>query len=271
MLPIFVINLRSSSDRWQRIAPQLSAQGLSFVRVEAVAMDEDLSAAMGRLGARLGTPATHALGRAETACYLSHLQAWRLALEQGCDAACILEDDAKLAPHFPDVLKAFSGAGFAIWRLEPWHRRRLAVQVGGFDRFELVYTPQRLVHAAGYCISRPAMERAIPELSSIEAPFDDALYDVARHDVATVMPAAVKQDRDIHSLISGDRKNRKSADRSKLAREVTRPIERCVRLFRDITSMQRRHGFRSLGKLRWREPQELQPFHSARQLPVTLE
>ena len=55
-----------------------------------------------------------ALSRTEVACFLSHRRAWQAILDQGLDAALIVEDDATIsAPSFAEVLSA------AIAGLEP--------------------------------------------------------------------------------------------------------------------------------------------------------
>lgn len=103
---LIVINLDRSSERLMQVREQLESRGLSFHRLAATdartlpesERDRYYSAALNR--------STHdqPLFPGEIACYISHLRAWQLILDQGWDYAVILEDDVRLAPNFEQAL-----------------------------------------------------------------------------------------------------------------------------------------------------------------------
>lgn len=95
-IPIFLINLDRSKDRWQFMQQQAQALGLEFERVPAVEgrnlpewlksefCDDRMSA--GQIG-----------------CYASHLVIASMIVGRGLQHAIILEDDATLVPEFLSV------------------------------------------------------------------------------------------------------------------------------------------------------------------------
>jgi len=104
--PIWVINLRRSTDRRAHITTQLDGLGLRYEFVEAVD-GRDLSPE--ELAERYRRRESFAvLGRelapGEVGCSLSHLKLYRKLLDEGLEEVVVLEDDAVVSPAFLDVV-----------------------------------------------------------------------------------------------------------------------------------------------------------------------
>lgn len=105
----FVIHLDRAEGRQQQVellrsTLPLPAEVLPAVDGRQLTDDEVCRVARG------GIHRPHypfALSRGEVACFLSHRRAWQATLDQGLDAALIVEDDVDIvSPAFPRVLAA---------------------------------------------------------------------------------------------------------------------------------------------------------------------
>jgi glycosyl transferase, family 25 len=103
-LPVFLINLDRDAERLARMAEQLAAAALSFVRVPAVigaAVPEHLC---GYLLTASGEIASK-LKRGEVGCYASHLLIHsRISTEEAAQPVLVLEDDLRFASDLADVV-----------------------------------------------------------------------------------------------------------------------------------------------------------------------
>lgn len=105
--PIFIINLASAHDRWERIAEHLRAIGeTQFRRLEAVDgrrfTDAEVSARVDRpfFERWYGRPPS----AGEVGCTLSHLAAYEMLLEGEAPFALVLEDDAEFSREVSSVV-----------------------------------------------------------------------------------------------------------------------------------------------------------------------
>ena len=101
MTDCLVINLADQVVRMGFMAAQLKQMGLAFARIEAV-KSEDASAAKSKT---YWQSWERPLKDAERACLLSHMSAWQRVADAGTPML-ILEDDAILSTHIPEVLSA---------------------------------------------------------------------------------------------------------------------------------------------------------------------
>lgn len=104
-LPIYLINLASSTERLAHADQQLNALGCRYQRLDAIngkqLSDEQIAAVY---DARQNQKHFYvALSRGEIACYMSHRKAWQKLLDSDASAAIILEDDVVLSPQFADL------------------------------------------------------------------------------------------------------------------------------------------------------------------------
>ena len=102
---IYVINMSSSSDRFNYISQQLEHQNLSFKRIPGVDIKErqDLknkyySKVRNKLDYH--TPLTDG----EIGCYIAHRNAWKAILDDDIDFGLVLEDDAYLKENLKLIL-----------------------------------------------------------------------------------------------------------------------------------------------------------------------
>ena len=102
---IYVINMSSSSDRFNYISQQLEQQNLSFKRIPGVDVKErqDLknkyySKVRNKLDYH--TPLTDG----EIGCYIAHRNAWKAIIDDNIDFGLVLEDDAYLKENLKLIL-----------------------------------------------------------------------------------------------------------------------------------------------------------------------
>ena len=181
-MDIFLINLASSQDRLSRMRDVFAAQGLSFERIDAVdaaSLSEDVIRDI-----VLPAVSKHArnLTPTEIGCYLSHKKAWETALSRGLDYAAIFEDDIHLAPDAGKLLSAATDwlpEGADLIKLETLAMPTHVSRAGKI----LMATPHRLKKllsshygAAGYIVSRRAMERLCAASDPLPLPVDDVIF-----------------------------------------------------------------------------------------------
>ena len=134
-----VINLECSKERLEFQQQQLTVLGIPFLRIPAVSAKD--------LGDT--TYAEHAnnwarpLRRAEVACALSHIIAWKTILKK--ESPClILEDDALLSSYTKSILEALASRNeFDCVNLETrarrkWVSKKKSHLLGGFHLSQLI-------------------------------------------------------------------------------------------------------------------------------------
>ena len=163
-IPVFIINLDSSPERYQHAEQQLQALGISAQRFRGV-YGKDLSAT--EVDACYDKTANQqyfrrSLSPGEIGCYLSHRGVWQLMVDQNIDAAIVLEDDI-------DVEARFAAALGQINKLDGWDHIKLSDDrdtpafsrkaVG--DGFELVNFKRVPNCATGYAISQSGARKML--------------------------------------------------------------------------------------------------------------
>ena len=156
----FVINLTAACERRVAIDREFRKIGLPYELWPAVdghdLTEKDLRAIDrgGRLRAGLAPLDTMA-----AACLLSHVSVFRHLQETGDDMAAIFEDDARLHPDLPDVLKALEGKAdrFDVVKLNRSYRTLSYFPVYQFmDSHSLGRVKYQDHGAYGYVITRHA-------------------------------------------------------------------------------------------------------------------
>ncbi len=177
MLPVFVINLNRSPERWAAV--QESGAGLALHRVEAVDGREiprdqwvDVD------GARFQRDHGRKIVAGEYGCYRSHLAALSQVADEGHPAAVIAEDDvrlnADLAHRVQALLEAAPEAGL-IKLIN--HRTQGFIKKGvsalGDTYGRCLHGPQG--SAACYAVTREAAIKLRSALATMWLPWDVAL------------------------------------------------------------------------------------------------
>ncbi len=98
---VMVINLDSSTDRWESMTKQCEPLGITPERVSAVRgslLSEKEKSDVYQLSANL-SKYDKILNDGEIGCYMSHIRCWEQIVEQELDFALVLEDDAILTDN----------------------------------------------------------------------------------------------------------------------------------------------------------------------------
>lgn len=178
-LPIYVINLARSVERWQAIEQSASAHHLRLTRVDAVDghrvarehwQDFD-GREFGRRNGRTALPG-------EYGCYMSHLRAIEAFVQSGLPAGVILEDDVELVADFDAKVRAILASLPQNSLVKLVHYR-----LGGFLKVADVYSGIRVGacafgpegSAAAYALTRSAAVTLLKALKPMSLPYDVAL------------------------------------------------------------------------------------------------
>jgi glycosyl transferase family 25 len=175
----YVINLARSADRRAHITAELRKTGLDYEIITAVdGRDLDLhdpTIIGSALIARNSFPAGTA------GCALSHLRAYRKILEDGLDAALVLEDDVTLPADLGTLADAvaghLNGAEVALLNYGSPDTCKISmegsVELPSSRLLALPIDVSQLVNAAAYVITREACKRMNESLPPVRANADD--------------------------------------------------------------------------------------------------
>jgi glycosyl transferase, family 25 len=155
-IPVFVINLDSSPDRYQHAEQQLLALGIQPQRFRAVygknLTQEEIEGCYDK--GRNQRHFRRSLSLGELGCYLSHRGIWQMMLAQNIDMAIVLEDDIDVDPRLPEAINQLT-------KLNGWDHIKLsddrnapAYQKKNLDKgFELVNFKKVPNCTTGYAIT----------------------------------------------------------------------------------------------------------------------
>jgi len=97
--PIFVMNLRRSTERWTSAKKQMDDAGLQVNRFDAIDGRALSRAELQKVSTRM---AMFLQPRGVLGCYLSHRAFWQMVVDRNYASAIIFEDDVRLVPDFKD-------------------------------------------------------------------------------------------------------------------------------------------------------------------------
>lgn len=175
-LPIFVINLDRSPERWERISR--SGGGLDLRRVAGIQGSE-----IAREGWRHVAPERFMFSHGrillpgEYGCYQSHLLALRTIVEQDIPAAVVAEDDVVLVPDLAAraaaLLGASAGGVMKLFNHRVRAFRRWGTSALGDAFGRCAHGP--LGSAACYAVTNAAARALLERLRVMWLPWDIAL------------------------------------------------------------------------------------------------
>lgn len=178
-VPVLVINLDRSTDRWEQIQQRAFETGVTIERVPAV----DGTKIPQLEWQDFDTKKFHLFhGRrpkgAEYGCYMSHIRALRIVVERDLPYALILEDDAGFLPGFKQRLDAILSSGFSFDALKLYNHRYsgflLKHQTAAGDRIgRCIHGP--LGSSMGYLVTNQGAKRLLRSLLPMFLPYDIAL------------------------------------------------------------------------------------------------
>jgi glycosyl transferase family 25 len=160
-VPIYVINLERSPDRWELVQEDFAKLGLTPLRIDAVdGMTLDFPA----LSAGNQSADGRKLHEGEIACAMSHRKALETFLASDAEAAVILEDDGVLVDAAPNVLPWIANNmvkhGGWVTNLGPWNYK-FVTQIGQKEGHEMMCAHQFALGAYGLMWTRAGAQAAL--------------------------------------------------------------------------------------------------------------
>ena len=258
MLPIFLINLRSSQDRLASFKKMSNRLGLSFERVDAVdaskITDEEQEMLFSYRSRYLP------LGPGEMACFLSHRKVWQLIIDRGIDWAFVAEDDLHMegtSPFFKD--SAWIPADADIVKAET-ARQRVILSTdlhSTVDEYQLRQLLSYHGGSAGYFLSGEAAKLLMRETEKKCDALDHVLFHnwigvVQKLKVYQLDPAISVQDYLAHGSIKKNFASTLTADRtrSKISQPMIAKPTGLLKIWREISRPFTRTAQRMLDGLR---------------------
>lgn len=177
-VPVYVINLARSRDRWERLQKSADAFSLDLRRVEAVEgkllQPDELGnfddAGFRRYHGKIALPA-------EIGCYFSHIRGLEMIAAAPEPFAVLVEDDVVFMPAFqPFVEKATKISGWDVIKLV--NHRTAAFR--SFRQVDDAFAIGRCLHgplgsAAAYLVTREGAAKLLATIRLMQLPFDVAL------------------------------------------------------------------------------------------------
>ncbi|MBE0366303.1 glycosyltransferase family 25 protein [Pseudoalteromonas aurantia] len=120
-LPIFVINMKNSVERWQKTYNRLQTLGLECQRFEATvgkSLDETETSNWYDPTANLKKHHRN-MTPGEIGCYVSHMRIWQHMAAHNITAAIVLEDDLIIEEHLKETIEQ-------VGELESWDMIKLS-------------------------------------------------------------------------------------------------------------------------------------------------
>jgi glycosyl transferase, family 25 len=175
-LALFYINLARRADRRHFMERQFVARRLTAERVEAFVPEAVPVASLARW-----TDPVHPrhVSPPELACTFSHRKAWRLIVDRGLPAACILEDDAWLSPAFAGMIEASPDlGGFEIVKIEQRSApATIGRQAGALLPGIGLHRPYSFAPGScGYLISQAGARTLLARSVALDMPVDNILF-----------------------------------------------------------------------------------------------
>ncbi len=187
-LPVFVINMARDVERRRYMTGVLDRLGLRAEFVTAVD-GRQLSEAERALYDRRRALRTYGVEMmpSEIGCYLSHHRLYERMVRDGIEAALILEDDVRIEPTLPAVVRDLLASPFTAWLVvrldckrrhvaDPAHDklrgRRVAELSGGAGLYRL---QTHVLGVGAYLIRREGAERMIAYGRRVFMPIDHTM------------------------------------------------------------------------------------------------
>jgi len=182
-IPVFIINLKRSSDRRDHTIRQLNDLGITFQIIEAVdgnsLSDHDLTNTPS-FGIYKNLIYSRYLLNEEIGCSLSHLKIYQKMVDEKIALACVLEDDNDYKMEFKDffINTDLSVNNWDILYLGH-HSGNLKREAGCRKKKQLKPLDIRIGEASGfpygsyaYMLNLKAATLLLKQTSSIKSPFD---------------------------------------------------------------------------------------------------
>ncbi|WP_158100609.1 glycosyltransferase family 25 protein [Neiella marina] len=217
---VFVVNLKQSTERMQRIAENLNRLKVPFERFDAVYGKDlpDYTAAFDTKRFKMET--LHDLVPGEAGCALSHIYIWQKMVAENIPYAIVIEDDAVVPDSFSEFLTLdFDELGFDYLKLDYPLKEQTAQQLDSV-RLPAVVENRRFLGrqqqqsfcayecdpvpflTAGYLISLQGAKTFLRSSTNMYYPVDLLpLYTLGYSKQGFIAPAVVDHADDFDSMI----------------------------------------------------------------------
>ncbi len=189
-MKIFVLNLEQAIDRRNLIIDEFSKFGMEFEFSKAKFRDElteDDFQIYGAHKARfLNTENPFFNGH--FACWISHFEIWRIAINSGFDIIAVFEDDAILGPEIKNTIASLEQLQdkFDIVFLNNRHPNRHFQSIMEVsDKVQLGLIRYATVGGEGYVITKKAMSRLLNDFQVFNMAVDQLLQATWMHKLVT--------------------------------------------------------------------------------------
>jgi len=181
-IPVWVVNLDKSIDRWEKAKAMFTEEGVTADRFPATlgkAMTEEELRENTTFGARYFCTA------GMIGCFMSHRRIWERVIKEGIPAAAALEDDVVIYPNFNERLTKLLEELPADWDVcllgavgciaveqEPMHMKVYGLLTGGGRKSpgktrsisENVYVPYKPAGTHAYIVSQQGAKKLLERL-----------------------------------------------------------------------------------------------------------
>lgn len=225
--PIFILSLEGEENRRAPLLSALSDMGFAPQVLIGVDGRKGLPEwAENKILRRRLNPTKRPLTDGEYACALSHVNAYRLIIENTLPGAIIFEDDARIGEYFKKFVEARGyalGDMVLLGHMKCWVKRNNSLEVTpGIHLHRIANTPY-LAHA--YSVSQIAAQTLLMAATPVREPADWPC-DLSRMDVFASDPQLA------HQIIKDMNHSSLEADRQELLQQYKTPklLERCKRI-----------------------------------------
>jgi glycosyl transferase family 25 len=148
-IPVFVVSLKSSSERKNHTIAQFDKMGISYQIIDAISSDHQLVTEIFKDRKPItshGTP--RYMKRAEVGCALSHMHIYRKMVLEHIEVACIFEDDNDYSSALNQLLD-YNNLNVTPWDMLMLGHRR------GYKQYATWSRAKKELPVSGYKIGQP--------------------------------------------------------------------------------------------------------------------
>ncbi|WP_181898439.1 glycosyltransferase family 25 protein [Alteromonas aestuariivivens] len=215
---MYLINLDSSVDRYEKSKARLTQAGVTFNRFSAVhgasLAPQELN---GHYSENLNRQQYHkALTKGEIGCYMSHRKVWQLIASGSSPYGVVLEDDIEIVGNLPGALKTIDALKFDwdIIKLSGYKnaQRKVVFAHSLSDAFKLVIHAKPMTGCAAYALKKQAAQQLIAATEKFGRPVDTDIQHFWEKGISvfSLMPYPVRQDLSYDSDIKSMQGRQKS-------------------------------------------------------------
>lgn len=229
LIKAFIIHLERATERRTQVAELISQLPVNAEIITAVDARQLSDAEIEQVyQPRLHKPYyPFRLNRNEIACFLSHRKTWQAIIDQGLDAALVLEDDVALTEDFPAAFsaacEALTHSGFIRLPFRP--NRENGPTILSAKQINIIRPSPVGLGTIGQIITREAAQTLLDKTVAFDRPVDtfEQMNWITGLQPLAAVPSGVTE---ISASLGGSTLKQTRSLGHKLHREIMRPIYR---------------------------------------------